>query len=65
MKIIHDTHYYTVKEVAHILRLAEGTLRNKLSKEDDLPKSKLIGGKRLFSYAEVHSWLSEKQANRY
>ncbi len=64
MKIIHDTHYYTVKEVAHILRLTEGTLRNKLSKGDDFPKSKLMGGKRLFSYAEVHSWLNAKQTNR-
>lgn len=39
---------YTIQELAHALRLQPGTVRNKLSRREDLPRSVVVGRRRLF-----------------
>ena len=39
---------YTIQELAHTLRLQPGTVRNKLSRGEDLPRSVRVGRRRLF-----------------
>lgn len=48
---------YTVRELANALRLQPGTIRNKLSRGEDMPRSILLGRRRLFPEGEVEAWL--------
>lgn len=48
---------YTVQELADALRLRPGTIRNRLSRGEDLPRSILVGRRRLFPQDGVESWL--------
>ena len=48
---------YTVRELANALRLQPGTIRNKLSRGEDMPRSILLGRRRLFPEGEVQAWL--------
>jgi excisionase family DNA binding protein len=51
---------YTVQELANALRLQPGTVRNKLSRREDLPRSVRVGRRRLFSEEDVERWLQEQ-----
>ena len=48
---------YTVQELADAIRLRPGTIRNRLSRGEDLPRSILVGRRRLFPQDGVESWL--------
>jgi excisionase family DNA binding protein len=52
---------YTIQELAHTLRLQPGTLRNKLSRGEDLPRSVVVGRRRLFPEDAVEAWLQARE----
>lgn len=53
---------YTIQELAHALRLQPGTVRNKLSRGEDLPRSVVVGRRRLFPEDAVEAWLQAQEA---
>jgi excisionase family DNA binding protein len=53
---------YTVQELADTLRLQPGTVRNKLSRGEDLPRSVRVGRRRLFPEDAVEAWLQAQEA---
>ncbi len=55
---------YTIQELAHTLRLQPGTLRNKLSRGEDLPRSVVVGRRRLFPEDAVEAWLQAQEAGQ-
>jgi excisionase family DNA binding protein len=55
---------YTVQELAHTLRLQPGTVRNKLSRGEDLPRSVRVGRRRLFPEDAVEAWLQAQEARQ-
>jgi excisionase family DNA binding protein len=55
---------YTIQELAHALRLQPGTVRNKLSRGDDLPRSVVVGRRRLFPEDAVEAWLQAQGARQ-
>jgi excisionase family DNA binding protein len=55
---------YTIQELAHALRLQPGTVRNKLSRGEDMPRSVLVGRRRLFPEDAVEAWLQAQEARR-
>lgn len=55
---------YTIRELAHTLHLQPGTVRNKLSRGDDLPTSIVIGRRRLFPEDAVEAWLLGQEARQ-
>lgn len=49
--------FYTVAEMAELLRVHSGTIRNRLwLRADSLPPSMTIGRRRLFPLAEYEAW---------
>jgi len=57
--------FYTVEEIAELLRIAPGTVRNRLSKRDrDVPPSIVIGRRRLFPLAECEMWIKSRMLDR-
>lgn len=54
----------SVKEAANALLIAESTLRNKLSKNEDLPFSFKYGRRRFFYKEDVKAWLNVKLPTR-
>ena len=49
--------FYTVSEMADLLRIRSGTVRNRLWRGDhSLPPSALIGGRRLFPVDAYQAW---------
>jgi excisionase family DNA binding protein len=55
---------YTIQELANTLRLQPGTLRNKLSRGEDLPRSVRVGRRRLFPEDAVEAWLQAQEAGQ-
>jgi excisionase family DNA binding protein len=55
---------YTIQELAHTLRLQPGTVRNKLSRGEDLPRSVLVGRRRLFPEDAVEAWLQAQESRQ-
>jgi len=53
---------YTIEELANALRLQPGTVRNKLSRGEDLPRSVRVGRRRLFPEDAVEAWLQAQEA---
>jgi|SRR5579871_161837 len=53
---------YTIQELAETLRLQPATIRNKLSRGDDLPRSVVVGRRRLFPEDAVEAWLQAQEA---
>jgi excisionase family DNA binding protein len=53
---------YTIQELANALRLQPGTVRNKLSRGEDLPRSVRVGRRRLFPEDAVEAWLQAQEA---
>lgn len=51
---------YTVVETANILRIAEQTLRTKLSKGDKLPRCFRVGTRVLFTGEEIQRFISHQ-----
>jgi hypothetical protein len=50
-------HFYTVAEMAELLRVRPGTIRNRLwAKHASLPPSIVIGHRRLFPIAAYEAW---------
>ncbi len=56
--------FYTVDEVAALLRIAPATVRNRLCRGEDLPPSLRIGRRRLFPRDQFESWLDEQQTSQ-
>jgi excisionase family DNA binding protein len=54
--------FYTVDEVAALLRIAPATVRNKLCRSEDLPPSLCIGRRRLFPRDQFEAWLDAQQS---
>jgi predicted DNA-binding transcriptional regulator AlpA len=49
--------FYTVEEIAELLRIRPGTVRNRLSRRArDLPPSITIGRRRLFPLLDYEQW---------
>src|SRR5262249_14447771 len=55
---------YTIQELAHTLRLQPGTVRNKLSRGEDMPRSVLVGRRRLLPEDAVEAWLRAQEARQ-
>jgi excisionase family DNA binding protein len=55
---------YTIQELAQTLRLQPGTVRNKLSRGEDLPRSVRVGRRRLFPEDAVEAWLQAQEAHQ-
>jgi len=55
---------YTIQELAHTLRLQPGTVRNKLSRGEDLPRSVVVGRRRLFPEDAMEAWLQAQEARQ-
>jgi excisionase family DNA binding protein len=55
---------YTIQELAQTLRLQPGTVRNKLSRGEDLPRSVRVGRRRLFPEDAVEAWLQAQEARQ-
>jgi len=55
---------YTIQELANTLRLQPGTVRNKLSRGEDMPRSVLVGRRRLFPEDAVEAWLQAQEARQ-
>src|SRR5215469_2746999 len=55
---------YTIQELANTLRLQPGTVRNKLSRREDLPRSVRVGRRRLFPEDAVEAWMQAKEARQ-
>lgn len=58
---ISDFKYYSIAEVAEILRMEEGTIRNRRWRGDAMPLSVRVGRRRLFPSREFHEWLYENR----
>ena len=54
--------FYTIKEVAELLRASEIWVRRRV-KEGEIPSYK-IGGKRLFKKEELDKWIESKKSNK-
>jgi len=55
---------YTIQELANTLRLQPGTVRNKLSRGEDLPRSVRVGRRRLFPEDAVEAWLHGQETRQ-
>lgn len=52
-----DKDFYTVEEIASLLRVQVSAVRNRLSRCDPtLPPSTRVGGRRLFPVASYEAW---------
>jgi hypothetical protein len=57
--------FYTVEEIAELLRIRPGTVRNRLSRRDcDMPPSIVIGRRRLFPLAGYEVWIKQRLFER-
>jgi len=57
-----EKNFYTIKEVAELLRASEIWVRRRV-KEGEIPSYK-IGGKRLFKKEELDKWIESKKNNK-
>jgi len=57
-----EKNFYTIKEVAELLRASEIWVRRRV-KEGEIPSYK-IGGKRLFEKEELDKWTESKKNNK-
>jgi len=54
----------TVRDIAKILVVSEGTIRNRLYRGDPMPPSLVIGKKRLFPLEEFEAWIDSHRTNQ-
>jgi excisionase family DNA binding protein len=52
----------TIDEIAQILRMSIGTVRNRLSRGDAMPPSLRVGRRRLFPEQSLHRWSAKRMA---
>lgn len=55
-----DTKMLTVNELADVLHMNVGTIRNRLSRHEPMPPSVTIGRRRLFPVVDLEQWLKAK-----
>lgn len=55
-----NTQLLTVTELADVLHMDVGTIRNRLSRGDSMPPSVKIGRRRLFPVSELSKWLTKQ-----
>jgi len=61
----HDEEFYTVEEIAELLRIRPGTVRNRLSQRaGDLPPSIVNGRRRLFPLRDYERWKQQRLSGR-
>lgn len=53
--------FFTLDQVASHLHISNSTLRNKLSKGENLPENFKVGRRRLFPKESFFIWLEEKR----
>jgi excisionase family DNA binding protein len=57
--------FYTVEEIAELLRIRPGTVRNRVSqRRRDVPPSIVIGRRRLFPLADYEAWIKHRLFER-
>lgn len=57
--------FYTVEEIAELLRIRPGTIRNRLARRDrNVPPSVVIGRRRLFPLVEYDLWIRQRLLER-
>jgi excisionase family DNA binding protein len=57
--------FYTVEEIAELLRIRPETVRNRLSqREGDVPPSIVIGRRRLFPLSDYELWIKQRLFER-
>jgi hypothetical protein len=57
--------FYTVEEIADLLRIRPGTVRNRLFRRADLlPPSIVIGRRRLFPLSDYEVWVKHRLLER-
>lgn len=57
--------FYTVDEVAELLRIRPGTVRNRLLyRKRELPPSIVIGRRRLFPLSDYEVWIKQRLLER-
>lgn len=52
--------YLTYGQVADLLCMSTGGLRNRMSRGELMPPSVKVGRRRLFPESELHKWLAEQ-----
>jgi len=58
--------FYTVEEIAELLRVRPGTVRNWLSRRGrDLPPSIVVGRRRLFPLRAYERWKEQRVSEQY
>lgn len=55
-----DPKLLTVTELADVLHMDVGTIRNRLSRGDSMPPSIKVGKRRLFPANELNKWITSK-----
>ena len=57
--------FYTVEEIAELLRVRPGTVRNRISQRTrDVPPSIVIGRRRLFPLSDYEMWIKQRRFER-
>jgi hypothetical protein len=57
--------FYTIEEIAELLRIRPGTVRNRLSRRDrSVPPSIAIGRRRLFLVSDYEVWIKQRLFDR-
>jgi hypothetical protein len=57
--------FYTVEEIAELLRIRPGTVRNRVSqRRRDVPPSIVIGRRRLFPLSDYEVWIKHRLFER-
>ena len=57
--------FYTVDEIAELLRIRPGTVRNRLScRRRDVPPSFMFGRRRLFPLSDYEIWIKQRLLER-
>ena len=55
-----DTQLLTVTELADVLHMDVGTIRNRLSRGEPMPPSVKIGRRRLFPAQDLSNWINNE-----
>lgn len=50
----------TTDQLSKVIHMDVGTIRNRLSRGDDMPPSVVIGRRRLFPVSKFNNWINER-----
>jgi excisionase family DNA binding protein len=56
----NETALLTITELADVLHMDVGTIRNRLSRGEPMPPSVKVGRRRLFPVSELEKWLMQR-----